>query len=54
MYRFVRQRRRNLFRLADSDLIQIQVRRTLAATLQIPIRGAVTNQEDLHNVILTE
>ena len=33
MYRFVRQRRRNLFRLADSDLIQIQVRRTLAATL---------------------
>ena len=33
MYRFIRQRRCNLFRLTDSDLIQIQVGRTLAATL---------------------
>ena len=52
MDRFVPQQRRNLFRLADSDLIQIQVRRTLAATLQVPIRGAVTNQENFHDVPL--
>lgn len=52
MDRFVPQRRRNLFRLADSDLIQIQVRRTLATTLQVPIRGAVTNQENFHDVPL--
>jgi hypothetical protein len=52
MDRFVRQRHRNLFRLADSDLIQIQVRRTLAATLQIPIRSAVTNQKNFHDLTL--
>lgn len=51
MYPFSCQRRGNLFRLADSDLIEIQVRYALAATLQIPIRGAMTNQQDLHDVI---
>lgn len=49
---FVRQRRRNLFRLAEADFIQIQVRRALAATLNIPIRGAVPNQKNLHDRIL--
>lgn len=52
MYPFLCQRRGDLFRLADSDFIEIQVRYALAATLQIPIRGAVTNQEDLHKGVL--
>jgi hypothetical protein len=51
MYAFFRQSRGNLLRLANPDLIEIQVRNPLAAALQIPICGAVTNQKDLHNLI---
>ena len=55
MNRFASKKKRgNLFRLADPDLAQIQVRCSLAATLQIPIRGTVTNQDNLHNVILEQ
>jgi hypothetical protein len=50
--RFVGQGYRDLLCLTDSDGIQLQVGCSLAATLQIPIGGTVTDQENLHRVIL--
>src|SRR5262245_25034191 len=44
VYGFVRYRRNKLLCMANSHLIQIHIRCTLAATLQIPICGTVTNQ----------
>jgi hypothetical protein len=45
---FLAQLRGDLFGLAQANVAQVAVARTLAAMLQIPIGSAVAHKDDLH------
>src|ERR1043166_515147 len=48
MNRLTRQSGRNFLGLADSDLVELAVTRSLAASLQVPVSCAVPHQENIH------